>query len=117
MPPRNAGEILRDIIIEAGFAGSWASAQTVESFGGDPVLKRAVVRCLETIGEAIRQLGDSRPDLTSQLTGAAAAVRVRNFIAHRYYEVDDGLVLMIVRDHVPRLLDEAIALFEQERPV
>mgnify|MGYP002777678523 CR=1 FL=1 len=74
----------------------------------DKMLRRAVERELEIIGEAMNTILAIKPDI--QVTNARRIVDTRNRIIHAYDAVNDTVVWSIVIRHLPVLRDEVALL-------
>jgi len=66
--------------------------------------KSAVERQLSIIGEAVAQLRKTDP---SALQKAQQIVSFRNRLIHAYGTIDDSIVWVIIKNHLPLLLSEA----------
>ena|SRR5207247_3565598 len=104
-------EYLRHIRDEAAFLTRAAAKTTQAEFMSDEVLRRAVVRSLEIIGEAVKKLPasvtESEPDIKwTRIAG------MRDRLIHGYFAVDYEIVWDVVTQNVPALLqavDRALA--------
>ena len=67
----------------------------------DKLLRRAVERELEIIGEATNRI--LKIDSTIAITDARKIVDLRNWVIHAYDSVDDIIIWGIVVNHIPRL--------------
>lgn len=65
------------------------------------ILKRAIEREFEIIGEAVKRLMSIQPDL--KITGAKRIISFRNRISHGYDAIDDEAVWGIIVNHLPAL--------------
>jgi uncharacterized protein with HEPN domain len=65
------------------------------------LLRRAIEREIEIIGEAINRALKQDPDL--QLENARRIVDTRNWVIHGYDKVDDVIIWGIVVNHLPKL--------------
>jgi uncharacterized protein with HEPN domain len=72
------------------------------------MLRKAVERELEIIGEAINRLLKSNPEI--QITNARSIVDMRNRVIHAYDAVNNTIVWAIVTNHIPKLKEEVIVL-------
>lgn len=72
------------------------------------LVKRAVERELEIIGEAMNKL--LQLDEKINISNARRMVDVRNRVIHGYDKVDDGVIWGILKRHLPRLKKEVEAL-------
>jgi uncharacterized protein with HEPN domain len=73
------------------------------------LLKRAVERELEIIGEAMNQILKLEPNIA--ITHARKIVDVRNFVIHGYDKVDDAIIWSIVIKYLPQLKEQVQNLF------
>ena len=71
------------------------------------LLRSAVERQIEIIGEAVRRLEILDQVLTSKLSDARRIIAFRNIIAHGYDSFVNNIVWQIVREKLPVLLAEA----------
>lgn len=74
------------------------------------LLRRAVEREIEIIGEAINRALKEDPDL--QIENAKRIVDTRNWVIHGYDKVDDVIIWEIVINHLPKLQKEIKNFFE-----
>lgn len=75
-----------------------------ENYKNDTLLKRAIERNLEIIGEAINRVLREDPDF--QIENARRIVGLRNQIIHGYDAVSDESIWGIIVNHVPNLRKE-----------
>lgn len=68
------------------------------------LLRRAIEREIEIIGEAINRALKQDPDL--QIENARRIVDTRNWVIHGYDKVDDVIIWGIVVNHLPKLQQE-----------
>ena len=75
-------------------------------FLADSMLQDAVIRNLEIIGEAARNVDRRFPEFARQHPEVpwAVAYEMRNVLAHGYFAVDLGVVWQTVRRDLPGLL-------------
>jgi uncharacterized protein with HEPN domain len=66
------------------------------------MLRAAVERQFEIIGEALRQLEKTAPDLARELPELSQAIAFRNMI-HGYATIDDRTVWRAVQEGLPAL--------------
>ncbi len=80
--------------------------QTLTAYKNDLVVKRAVERNLEIIGEAVNRIKQRDPKFTEQITEANAIIGLRNHIIHSYDNVSDDSIFSILNDNLPILKEE-----------
>ena len=73
-----------------------------EEFIQNPILRDAVIRQLEIIGEASNRLSDETR-LASPDTQWAQIISMRNRLIHGYFQVDVDLVWEIITNDLPAL--------------
>lgn len=72
-----------------------------ENYSNDIILKRAIERDLEIIGEAINRILIIDPEFP--IINARRIVGLRNQIIHGYDSVSDENIWGIIMNHVPKL--------------
>ena len=84
-----------------------------QDFFANDLLFDAVIRRLEIIGEAVKQLPseirDQRPEIEWQLIG-----RFRDKLIHFYFGLDEDIIWDVVRERVPELLGAVEAILNEE---
>lgn len=69
----------------------------------DDLLKSAVERQFEIVGEALNQLSKADPDLATQVPDLPRIVAFRNILIHGYAMVDDAIVWQVLTERLPEL--------------
>ena len=77
-------------------------------FCKDMMLRRAVERNVEIMGEAMNRILKEQPDI--KITNARKIVDARNYIIHGYDRLSPDILWSIVINHVPILRQEVSAL-------
>ena len=85
---------------------------THDEFIKDETLKRAFVRSLEIIGEAVKTIPTQITEQYKQIEWNKIA-GMRDKLIHHYFGVDYDLVWDVVENHIPKL-KEAIKLILNE---
>jgi uncharacterized protein with HEPN domain len=75
--------------------------KTYEGYRGDILLKRAIERNLEIIGEAISRILKEDPEF--KIENARRIIGLRNQIIHGYDSVSDENIWGIIVNHLPGL--------------
>ena len=73
------------------------------TLGADLVFDAIRMRLVE-IGEAVKELDDETRSLAPELPWAEIA-RMRDMLAHRYFDTTHAIVMATARDDVPRLAE------------
>lgn len=77
------------------------------------MLKRAVERNLEIIGEAINRIVTREEIFINKITNAKAIIGLRNQVIHAYDSISDETIWSILLNHLPKLeveINELITL-------
>ena len=79
-----------------------------DDFYSDLLLRRAIERNIEIIGEAMNRI--LRIDESIAITNARKIVDARNYIIHGYDCLSPDILWSMVINHLPRLKKEVVAL-------
>lgn len=99
----------------------YAAGKTSQDFLLDRLLQDAVVRNIEILGEAARNLLNAVPEASSKYPGIplAAIYAMRNQLSHGYFMIDSDVVWNVVVRDVPELrreIEAAIAALNASPP-
>lgn len=78
------------------------------------MLKRAVERDLEIIGEAINRIITRNSSFIEKISNAKAIIGLRNQVIHAYDNVSDETIWSILTNHLPKLKAEIENLINEE---
>ena len=84
----------------------FVAERTAMEYEGNLMLRSAVERQFEIIGEALNQAEIEQPDLTMLIPDLRRIVGLRNRIIHGYDSVDDQLLWQVVHTHIPLLAQQ-----------
>lgn len=85
-----------------------------EAFFQDRKTQDAVIRNLEVIGQAVKDLGTDNLTSSHPETPWKQIAATRNFLAHQYLGVDLTLIWNIVEQHLPQMEQQIIAIAVEE---
>jgi uncharacterized protein with HEPN domain len=85
----------------------------LETYRSDVLLRSAVERQLEIMGEALNRLARTEPRLAERISDLGAIVGFRNVLAHGYDVVDDEVVWRTIEEDLPTLAADVEALIEE----
>lgn len=89
----HAAELVRD----------FTRGQSFEDYQFNAMLRSAVERQFEIIGEALNQLSKVDPQAAARIPELGRIVAFRNILIHGYAAVDDALVWQVLVDKLPGL--------------
>jgi uncharacterized protein with HEPN domain len=109
MSPDSA-KLLWDAQQAATKAQRFVHGRSFDQYLSDELLRSAVERQLEVVGEALNQLRKVDPATAAQIPDLPQAVALRNVLIHAYATVNDRLVWGVVEQHLRPLLGAINAL-------
>ena len=109
MHPRSP-KLLEDIRDAASFVREVTQGRTIDDYRADRLLRQAVERNFEIIGEAIKRLAQHDPQTAAGIGDHRQIIAFRNVLIHGYDLVDHALVWSTIATQVPALLSDVEAL-------
>lgn len=91
------------------------SGKKLADYLADKVLRLAVERCFEIVGEAMRRLDEADHDTAAKITDFQRIIAFRNVLIHGYRLVKHDLVWSVVANQLPNLVQETEALLAATR--
>lgn len=79
------------------------------------MLKRAVERNLEIIGEAVNRIITRDNSFEERISNAKAIIGLRNQVIHAYDNISDENIWSILINHLPKLKGEVDSLIRNEK--
>jgi uncharacterized protein with HEPN domain len=104
---------LRHILHEIHFIIEQSYGLDSEEFLANDVLKRAIVRSLEVIGEAVKRLPEELRERHRDIDWRAIA-GTRDKLIHDYFDIDYEIVLDIIFNEIPQLQEQIQNLLHTE---
>src|SRR5690242_15219524 len=107
----DARKYLWDALQAANRIKAFTQGKVFDSYQADELLRSAVERQFEIIGEALSQLRRVDPAAAAEIPELQRIVAFRNILIHGYASVDDKLVWGVVESKLAalvRALDELI---------
>lgn len=101
---REAGAHLWDAAEAARLVREFARGKTLTDFNSDLVIRSAIERQLEILGEALNRLRRDDSDTGIRVPGLDRIVGMRNVIAHQYGEIDYEILWRATTTDVPALI-------------
>jgi uncharacterized protein with HEPN domain len=95
-------DYLRHILVEVEYLLDQSQGLSFDRFAADETLRRAFVRSLEVIGEAVKNLPEDFRASHSEVEWRPFA-RMRDRLIHGYFGVDYQLVWDVVQEKLPEL--------------
>lgn len=113
MPPESR-KLLFDVQHAAIGIGMFVQGRTLGDYTGDLMLRSAVERQFEIIGEAIGRLRRIDPDRFGRISEADRIVGFRNVLIHGYDTISDAVTWDIIQQKLPILRREVEAMLNEQ---
>jgi uncharacterized protein with HEPN domain len=92
-----------DIQQAADRIARFCEGKSFDDYRGDELLRSAVERQFEIMGEALSQLARENPELAERIKDYRKIIAFRNILIHAYATVDDRIVWGVVEGNLPAL--------------
>lgn len=115
MQPESAAH-LWDASQAAMAVRGFVSGKSEADFRGDLLLRSAVERQLEILGEALNRLRKNDSETALQVPALDRIIGMRNVIAHEYGEVDEAIVWAAATGRMPGIIDRLAELLDRAGP-
>lgn len=100
---REAKKYLFDVLSSCNEIARFVDGYSLDQYLENPLVRRAVERDLEIIGEALVQLRAVAPEIAASIADIQRIIGMRNRLVHAYAEVDDEIVWDAATQEVPLL--------------
>lgn len=97
----------------ARLLASFSDGKTYEDYTADAMLRSAVERQFEILGEALAQLSRRDPELADRIGERRRIIAFRNVLIHGYASVDDRIVWGVLARDLPDLPRQVEELLEE----
>src|SRR5262245_18444575 len=94
----------------------FTTKQSLDDYKSNAMLRLAVERLFEIVGEALTRLAKMDSVTASQITGYRQIIDFRNVISHGYDAIKDEIVWDAIQYRLPVLLNEIRALYTAPGP-
>jgi len=112
MSRREVRKYLFDIRQACDLLIKFTKGRTLAHYSTDPMLRSAVERQFEVIGEALNQALRVDPQLSEQISDTARIIAFRNRLIHGYADISDETVWGVIETNLPALRGEVDRLLE-----
>ena len=106
-------KLLEDIRDAASFVLSMTQGRTLAQYSADRLLRQAVERNFEIIGEAVKRVAQHDPATAAAIGDHARIIGFRNVLIHGYDLVDHALVWSTIETQLPILLRDVARLLTE----
>lgn len=112
MKQRDQRKYLYDMKQACELLLQFTEGKTFADYSADPMLRSAVERQFEIVGEALAQALRLDPALATKITQTSRIIAFRNRLIHGYASIADATVWGIVETNLAALYHEVTALLK-----
>ena len=105
---------LFDILQAARNLQRFSEGKTFSHYEADALLRSAIERQFEIIGEALRRLAKEDAATAAKIAEHQRIISFRNILIHGYAEIDDRIVWDILQSKLPALSRDVESLLESD---
>ncbi len=105
---------IKHILVSIKDIESFSKGLSKDKFVKDNLRQNAIIRKIEIIGEAVKNLSDSFKNKYSEVLWKEIA-GTRDKIIHHYFGVDLDIIWKIIKTDLPKLEKKIIKILKKER--
>jgi uncharacterized protein with HEPN domain len=113
MRPAEVTKYFFDIAQACDLSAQFTKRKTFNDYVADAMLRSAVERQFEVIGEAVREAVRRDPSLADRISDVERIIAFRNRLIHAYASVADEVVWGIVEAKLPTLARQITGLLDE----
>lgn len=106
MLPLEVKKYLFDIQEACDLLAQFTSGKTLAQYEADPLLRSAVERQFEVVGEALGRMIKLDPAMASSISDHQRIIAFRNRLIHGYADISHDLVWGVLQTNLPKLRRE-----------
>ncbi len=100
-------------VVQAGRAiKEFIAGSSFEQYAHDELLRSAVERKFEIMGEALNRIRRDEPEILTQIRNHRDIVSFRNILVHGYDTIDDRIVWDVMKEDLDNLIEDADTLIQ-----
>jgi uncharacterized protein with HEPN domain len=103
---RDARVYVADALAAGDLIASFTAGRSLASYESDEMLRSAVERQFEIMGEALRRLTELDPAVAEAIPVCRRVIAFRNQLAHGYFAIQNDVVWAIATNDLEPLLNE-----------
>jgi len=104
---------LFDIVHACELLQQFTAGKTLADYAADPLLRSAVERQFEIIGEALAQALRLSPELAGRISDTERIIAFRNRLIHGYTSIANDIVWGVLESNLPTLRREVTTLLNR----
>jgi uncharacterized protein with HEPN domain len=107
-----AKKCLEDVRQAAELILQFTTGKSIADYESDPLVRSAVERQFEIVGEAVNRLSKIDRAVADSLSSKPRIVGFRNILIHGYDVVDNAVVWDIIKNYLPPLHEQVKSMLE-----
>lgn len=104
---------LEDIRSAADLVVVFTEGKAFDDYVGEPLIRSAVERQFEIMGEALNRLAKEDEITVLSITDHKRIIAFRNILIHGYDMIDHRVVWDVITHHIPTLITEVQSLLQE----
>ena len=105
-------KLLYDVEQAAALVEKFTRGRGLAEYREDAMLRSAVERQFEIIGEALNNLSKLDPEVADRITDRRRIIGFRNLLIHGYAEIDDRVVWGVLEQKLAPMMAEVQSLIQ-----
>jgi uncharacterized protein with HEPN domain len=101
---------LHDVLRAGRAIKEFICGRTFEEYVSDEILRSAVERKFEVMGEAINRIKRDESELLSRIRNHRDIISFRNILVHGYDVIDDRIVWDVIKEDIDSLIEDVESL-------
>ena len=114
MLPHETKKYFFDIAEACNLIAQFTAGKTFADYQSDPLLRSAVERQFEIVGEALCQAIQHNANVAELISNSSRIISFRNRLIHGYATISDNVVWGVLEANLPLLTREVKDLLENE---
>ena len=110
---RKSPKLLEDIRDAVAFVRHATQSRTLDDYRRDRLLRQAVERNFEIIGEAVGRLAKIDPVTAAKIGDYQQIISFRNLLIHGYDLIDEAQVWNVIQKSLPTLESEVTSILAE----
>ena len=103
---------LYDILQAVRSIKDFVSGRTFAEYASDELLRSAVERKFEIVGEALNRVRRDDPDLLLKIRSQRDIISYRNILVHGYDAIDDRIVWGVIEADLDNVIEDVARLLQ-----
>lgn len=103
---------LHDVLTAGQAVREFVAGRSFDEYVSDELLRSAVERKFEIMGEALNRIRRDKPDILSQIRDCRDIVSFRSILIHGYDTIDDRIVWDVIEEDLDNLLKDVDKLIQ-----